>query len=141
MTSEELQDYTAPVDFFNLLFLLAVVGTGLISWLTVDTGFITVRDYLKGLVTLSPAAAPGGILTAHIVLFSLFLIYVPFTHMTHFVMKYFMWDKVRFEDEPNLKGSALGSKVAEVLNYKQNWSAPHMHKGTKWSETATKGVE
>ena len=89
----------------------------------------------------TPAAIPGCVLAAHITLFALFLIYVPFTHMTHFVMKYFMWDKVRFEDEPNLKGSAVGSKVAVALNYTQNWSAPHMHKGTKWSETATKGVE
>ena len=61
--------------------------------------------------------------------------------MAHFILKYFMWDEVRFEDEPNVRGSAVESKVAKALSYTQNWSAPHMQPGKKWSETATKGVE
>jgi len=70
-------------------------------------------------------------MVVYISLFSLFLIYLPFTH----------WDKVRFEDEPNFRGSTIESKVAAALNYTQNWSAPHIHSGEKWSETASKGVE
>jgi nitrate reductase gamma subunit len=141
ITAEELQGYTAPVDYFNLVFILAVLGSGLIAWIFSDPTFISMREYLKGLITFKPVEGPSAIIALHIALFSLFLIYLPFTHMTHFVMKYFMWDKVRFEDEPNIRGSAIESKVAKVLNYKQNWSAPHIQSGKKWSETASKGVE
>ncbi len=141
LTSEELKDYTAPVDYFNLIFILSVMGSGILAWLTVDSDFVAARNYFQGLITFKPVELPGPVLAVHIALFSLFFLYLPFTHMTHFVMKYLMWDKVRFEDEPNLRGSAVAAHVAKALTYTQNWSAPHMHKGTTWSETATRGVE
>ncbi|MFH0813854.1 MAG: respiratory nitrate reductase subunit gamma [Pseudomonadota bacterium] len=140
-TAEELKGYTAPIDYFNLFFILAVLVSGLVAWGSSDPGFLSMRDYLKGLITIKPVVMPSASLTLFITLFSLFLIYLPFTHMTHFFMKYFMWDKIRFDDEPNRRGSAIESKVAIALNFTQHWSAPHIHKGTKWSETATKGVE
>jgi len=140
-TAEELQGYTAPVDFFNLIFILAVLGTGIAAWIISDPNFLGVRAFIGGLITFKPVALPSALLAAHIVLFSLFLMYLPFTHMSHMVMKYFMWDKVRFEDEPNVRGSAVESKVAIALSYTQNWSAPHIQSGKKWSETASKGVE
>jgi nitrate reductase gamma subunit len=140
-TAEELQGYTAPVDFLNLIFILAVLGTGIAAWISSDLSFLGMRAFIGGLITFKPVQAPGAIAAAHIVLFSLFLIYMPFTHMSHMVMKYFMWDKVRYEDEPNVRGGAVESKVANALSYTQNWSAPHIQSGKKWSETASKGVE
>lgn len=140
-TAEELKNYTAPVDYFNLFFILAVMGTGILSWLTVDPDFVVARTYIQSLITFKAIQVPGPVFAVHIILFSLFFLYLPFTHMTHFVMKYFMWDKVRFEDEPNFRGSAVERKVAAALTYTQTWSAPHMHSGTKWSETASKGVK
>jgi nitrate reductase gamma subunit len=139
-TAEELKGYTAPVDYFNLIFILMVFVSGIVAWFTSDPRFLSVRAFIEGLITFKPVEVSASV-ALHITIFSLFLIYLPFTHMTHFVMKYFMWDKVRFEDEPNLRGSAVESKVAKVLNYTQNWSAPHIQTGKKWSETATKGVE
>ena len=140
-TSSDLKGYTAPVDYFNIVFILAVLGSGIIAWVSSDPHFAVVQGYIRGLITFSSIVTPSKAIAWHIALFSLFLIYLPFTHMTHFFMKYFMWDKVRFEDEPNLRGSGVESKVAKVLTYTQNWSAPHIQTGTKWSETASKGVE
>lgn len=139
-TAEELQGYTAPIDYFNLIFILAVVVSGFIVWLFPDPHFLTTRGYIKSLMTFSYAGPLGPGITLHITLFSLFLIYLPFTHMSHFVMKYFLWDKVLFEDDPNVRGGAVESHVAKVLNYKQTWSAPHMHAGGTWMETASRGV-
>ncbi|HJX31553.1 MAG TPA: respiratory nitrate reductase subunit gamma [Thermodesulfobacteriota bacterium] len=140
-TSSDLHGYTAPVDYFNILFIFAVLGSGIIAWVSADPHFLVVQEYIRGLITFSAAATPSKTIAWHITLFSLFLIYLPFTHMTHFFMKYFMWDKVRFEDEPNFRGSSIEGKIAKVLNYTQNWSAPHIQTGKKWSETASKGVE
>ena len=139
-TAEELKGYTAPVDYFNLIFILMVFVSGIGAWVTSDPHFLSVRAFIEGLITFKSVEV-STFVALHITIFSLFMIYLPFTHMTHFVMKYFMWDKVRFEDEPNLRGSSLESKIAKVLNYTQNWSAPHIQTGKKWSETATKGVE
>lgn len=140
-TTSDLKGYTAPTDYFNILFILAVLASGIIAWGSADPHFSVVQEYIRGLITFSAAVTPSKTIAWYITLFSLFLIYLPFTHMTHFFMKYFMWDKVRFEDEPNLRGSIIESKIAKVLNYTQNWSAPHIQAGTKWSETASKGVK
>lgn len=140
-TNSDLKGYTAPADYFNIFFILGVLGSGIIAWVFADPHFAVVQEYIRGLITFSAAVTPSKAVAWHITLFSLFLIYLPFTHMTHFFMKYFMWDKVRFEDEPNLRGSVVESKVAKALTYTQNWSAPHIQTGSKWSETASKGVE
>jgi len=138
--AEELQGYSAPVDYVNLVFILAVAISGLFLWLFADPRFLLVRGYITSLLTFSDTGPLGAIMTLHIILFSLFAIYLPFTHMSHAFMKYFLWDKVLFEDEPNVRGGSVESRVATVLNFKQTWSAPHMHGGTTWSETVTKGV-
>ncbi|MBN2539167.1 MAG: respiratory nitrate reductase subunit gamma [Deltaproteobacteria bacterium] len=139
-TAKQLQGYSAPIDYFNLVFILTVVASGFFVWLG-DSRFLTIREYLTSLITFSYAGPLGSAITLHIILFSLFAIYLPFTHMSHAFMKFFLWDKVLFEDEPNLKGGSVESRVTTVLNYKQTWSAPHMHAGGTWSETASKGVD
>jgi len=140
-TAPELQGFSAPIDYCNLVFILAVVVSGLTMWLVADPRFLQVREYLTSLITFKSAGPLGPAMTLHVVLFSLFAIYLPFTHMSHAFMKFFLWDKVFFEDDPNLKGSSVESRVASVLNYTQTWSAPHMHAGGTWSETASKGVK
>ncbi|MDY6862335.1 MAG: respiratory nitrate reductase subunit gamma [Thermodesulfobacteriota bacterium] len=140
-TSEELEGFTSPKDFFNLIFILLIMASGLISLILYDKGLIAARVYINGLITFNPIVSPNPMFIIHIVLLSLFLIYFPFTHMTHMFAKYLMWDKIKWEDEPNLKGSAIEARVDKALGYVQDWSAPHIHTGTKWSETATKGVE
>ena len=65
------------------------------------------------------------------------MIYLPFTHMTHFVGKYFTYHKVRWEDSPNVKGSELERRIGEALGYRLTWSAPHIKTGGSWAEAAT----
>ncbi|MFA4915756.1 MAG: respiratory nitrate reductase subunit gamma [Syntrophales bacterium] len=137
----DLRSFAAPKDYFNLLFILSIFLTGLLAWSYSDPSFVIFRDYLKGLITFKPATVESSLVLANIILLSLFCMYIPFTHMTHFFAKYFMWDKVRWDDERNLPGSAIEAKVNEVLNYRQNWSAPHIKSGKTWAETATEEVE
>ena len=92
-TAKELKGYTAPVDYFNLIFILAVLGSGLVAWISSDPNFFALREYLGGMITFSPVEVSSVSMVVYISLFSLFLIYLPFTHMTHFVMKYFIGTK------------------------------------------------
>jgi hypothetical protein len=75
----------------------------------------------------------------HIMLFSLFLIYLPFTRSTHYITKLFAFFKVRWDDTPNLKGSEIEKKVKEALRQPVSWSASHIQSGKSWSEV-TQGL-
>ena len=60
--------------------------------------------------------------------------------MTHMVSKYFMWDKVKWDDDPNVGDPGMDAKIKEYLAYPVTWSAPHIgaEGGKKsWAEVAT----
>ncbi|MFH2012531.1 MAG: respiratory nitrate reductase subunit gamma [Pseudomonadota bacterium] len=139
--NEDLRSFAAPADYFNLVFILAIFLSGLLSWLYFDSTLAVSREYMKSLITFSPIAVGGSSLVIHIILLSLFLIYLPFTHMTHFIGKYFTWHEVRWDDRINIRGSDIEAKVNKLLNVKQTWSAPHMKPGKTWAEIATEEVE
>jgi nitrate reductase gamma subunit len=143
---DNLKRYSTAQDYFNLIFILVIALIGFWAWLTTDNYFKVLGDYVYGLMTLSPVdsirnSSPWVI--DGIVLFSLFLIYFPFTHMTHPIGKYFLYHQVRWNDEPNVKGSKLVKKIEKVLNYKVSWSAIHIKgEGKKtWADLATKEVD
>lgn len=125
-------------DYFNLIFLLALFVVGIISSFTVDPSYSLQRFYLADLIQFKAASSLPGILTAQLWILALLLFYFPFTHMTHFVGKYFTYHKVRWEDHPNLRGSKIEEAVSSALGYKITWSASHIESGGTWAEAATR---
>lgn len=132
--NEELSLYTAPVDYFNLVFMFAIFGTGIIALLTVPSFFTEVRGYIAGVLSFkAPAAVPVWV-GIHLLLFELFLIYMPFSKLFHYVAKYFTIDKVFWDDILNIKGSAIDNKIASQLSGRITWAAPHVVPGKTWVE-------
>ena len=80
-----------------------------------------------------------GLAAAGLVVSSLLLAYIPFTHMSHFVAKYFTYHAVRWDDAVNRRGGKLERALAEYLTYRPTWSAPHVTAdGTRtWADVAT----
>ncbi len=136
MTRTELQRTSVRSDYFNLVLLIAVFASGLFVWATQDMTYSQLRAFFTDLVSFRATEPVSAAFAAHMILAAAFLIYLPFTHMTHFVGKYFTYHKVRWEDQANLKGSKLEKRIVEALGYPINWSAPHIKKGT-WAEAAT----
>lgn len=134
---KELRFYTTPVDYFSLLLVLAVFVSGLYAWYFYDQTFSIIRDHIKSLFTFSPPVNMNPATTTFLVLTSLFFAYMPFTRMMHYLAKFFTFHKVRWDDEPNLRGSKIEKKVIELLNQRVTWSAPHIQSGKKWVEIAT----
>ncbi len=135
LSDKGMRNYSAPVDYFNLLFILAVVVTGFAAW-RADPDFAVAKSFMTSLITFSaPATLPSSV-ALHVTLLSLLLAYIPATKMTHFVGKYFTYHKILWEDVPNLAGSPIREKVREVLNYRVGWSAPHIKPGITWAEEA-----
>ncbi|MFA5400769.1 MAG: respiratory nitrate reductase subunit gamma [Dehalococcoidia bacterium] len=130
---EDLRNYTAPIDYFNLTGILLVFLTGLLFWIIEDRSFDTARGFIQGLITFKPTAI-GLLMTISIVLSCLLLAYMPFTRMMHYVAKYFTYHKVRWDDEPNKPGTGLEKKLQAQLDQTTHWSAPHIHTGQSWSE-------
>jgi hypothetical protein len=67
------------------------------------------------------------------------LAYIPLTHMSHFFVKWFTWDKIRWDDEPNVKGGRIEKMVEQALMYPVSWSADHIRGNGKktWADVAT----
>jgi len=140
MTDPDLTDFTAGIDYMNLLWLGAIFVTGFLVWLS-DPGFTVARDYLASLITFKKMTTPMTALhVINLLLFIGFWAYFPFTHMTHMVSKYFMWDKVKWDDNPNVGDPGMDSKIKKYLAYPVTWSAPHVgaEGGKKtWADVAT----
>ncbi len=125
LTSGKLKPYTSLAAYFNLLFLLAIFATGIYSAVTSATHYSQMTEFFGGL--LGKGFVPlSGAVTVHILVAVLFVLYLPFTHMTHFIAKYFTYHSVKWNDEPNLKGGNLEKDIGNVLKYPVTWSAKHL---------------
>ena len=143
LKSPELKYYNTPMEFFNLVFVGVVMVVAFIASLTVDPGFAIQREFTATLLSFKSTAGmsmPAAV-QVEIVLAMLLLAYMPITRMSHFVAKYFLYHEVRWEDEPNVRGSKIESRVMNALNFGVGWGGPHIQKGKKWSEVITENKE
>jgi nitrate reductase gamma subunit len=142
--AKPLRDYSAPMDTVNLVFFVGAFGVALATALVVDRGFETVSLFVANLATFNVAALPGAGLGAllpaiSVILLAALVAYIPLTHMSHFVGKYFAYHAIRWSDEPNLAGGKQEPVIHELLNRPVSWSAPHIGGDGKktWLEAAT----
>ncbi len=135
----DLRSYSGFGDYFNLIIFLVIGGSMLAAWLGGDTNFSALKEFTASLLTAAPLQA-SGIVTLEIASILFFFIYLPFTHMTHFIAKYFTYHEVRWNDTPNEKNSKIEKEINKVLQYPVSWSAPHIKGDGKktWVDVATK---
>jgi nitrate reductase gamma subunit len=133
VVDKDLSLYASPLNYFSYAFTLAVFLSGLYAWFFVDPMLSEYRAFWKGLITLNYIHVKPGA-AVHIVLFNLFLIYLPFTRSMHYITRFFAFFLIRWDDEPNLRGSELEKKLQELLDQKITWSAPHIKSGRTWRE-------
>jgi len=148
LTDPDLKDFTAPADIFNLVFFVVTFGVAFAHVALFDRDLTRSMAFVQGLVSLSPAALAGSgaeVMLGYgaIVLLALLMAYIPLTHMSHFIGKYFAYHAVRWNDTPNLKGGPQEAAIARVLSYPVSWSAPHIKGDGKktWADVATEQVK
>ncbi len=135
MADRNLRAYASPINYFNYLFLLAVFMSGLCAWYFGDSTFGDYRGFWKGLITFNFKNVE--LLSAiHIILFSLLLIYLPFTRSMHYITRFFAFLWVNWDDDPNLKGSEIEKNAQKWLEQPVSWSAAHIQSGEKWTDLA-----
>jgi len=141
----KLKDYTPIAAIFNLLFILAIFVTGIIAIFKITSaGYILqLQQFVAGLITFNSFNQLESPVALNITITLLFMIYMPFTHMFHFAAKYFTYHDVRWNDQPNFKGSKLEKKINEALQYKPTWAAKHINADGKknWVDIATEEIK
>ena len=138
LTDPALRNYTKAGDIFNLLFFIgafALLAAGSLHH-AADTA--SMGEIVRGAIRFSRGTHIGMIPGAGLIFASALAAYIPFTHMSHFVAKYFTWHSVRWDDRRNEKAGPMERKIAASLNYRPTWSAPHMGADGKrtWAEIA-----
>jgi nitrate reductase gamma subunit len=139
-----LRDYSAPMDTVNLVFFVLAFSVALVTALAVDRSFATVSQLVGNLATFRvvPLAGTGAVVilpSVSAILLAMLLAYIPLTHMSHFVGKYFAYHAIRWADEPNLPGGKQEKVINELLTRPVSWSAPHIGGDGKksWLDVAT----
>lgn len=137
-----LKGSTTWVSLFNLVLLLAVFASGVWA-LAASDYFGGILDFVRASLTADRSIETPGVLAVHLVLTFLFLAYLPFSQMMHFVAKYFTYHQVRWDDAPMAPGGRLEREVTELLKQPVTWSAPHLKTdGTKnWVDIVSEEAE
>ncbi len=139
LTDDGMTNSTSIATYFNVILLGAMFGTGLWAVLG-EPGYANwMLAFLGAFFTGDLALQMPGILTAHVLLTMVFLAYLPFTQMMHFVAKYFTYHEVRWDDEPVVSGGKLEKELTKLLGQKPTWAGRHVRAdGTKtWVDIAT----
>ncbi|MFC1970605.1 respiratory nitrate reductase subunit gamma [Chloroflexota bacterium] len=136
MFNMDLRPYTRRIEYFNLVLILALFLTGLVSWAFYDHIFSVERQYFVSLLTFRGVHDISPLTIAHILLVLVTAAYLPFTNMMHFFAKWFTYHKIRWDDAPNLRGSSLESQLGPLHNLPLSWAAPHVQELGRWSDIA-----
>jgi hypothetical protein len=80
----------------------------------------------RAVLTLDTSLRVRGLWGAGLLLAAPLAAYIPFTHMSHFIGKYFTYHAVRWDDRTSSAGDAIARKLAEHLTYRPTWAARHI---------------
>lgn len=133
---KDLRTYASASNFFNYVFFLLVFVSGLVAWLFFDPTLAGYREYWVSVLTFS-YMIPETAEYIHIMLFSLFLVYLPFTRSTHYITNLIAYFGVLWQDTPNKADAASSAQIKEALARPVSWSAAHIQKGKNWGEVAS----
>ena len=124
LTDSTLRAYTTPQEFFNLLLILVVLITGIMSWSAVSP-----IEVVASLFSPLSSVALSPLIITHIILLGLMFIYIPVSKMSHYVGKFFAFHKVLWDNDPNFQGNDVDERLRQASSRtpQQCWSAPHIN--------------
>lgn len=135
-----LRRMSDPALYAQLGMMIVLFGSGLAAWLTVDGSFTLIREQIGSLLRFHPAAT-HPLIAWEMLIFSLFLLVLPFSRMMHYAAKYFFYHRIMWDDEPMQPGSPLEQSVTASLHGRVSWSAAHVKRSGTWMEQAAGGRE
>ena len=137
----DLRPFNSTSTYLNLALLGFVFASGLYAYFSTADYSLELGYFARSLITFSPQSYISVPLGVHILIALIFLTYLPFTYMIHFVAKYFTYHEVRWNDRP--QSERMTRKLNELLQQPVSWSAPHVKGDGKknWVDTATEEMK
>ncbi|HSV96573.1 MAG TPA: respiratory nitrate reductase subunit gamma [Spirochaetota bacterium] len=137
----DLKPFNSTSTYLNLVLMGLLFGSGLFAFFATGDYALELSYFARSVITLSPqsyVAIPVGL---HIIIALIFLTYLPFTSMIHFVAKYFTYHEVRWNDRP--QSVTMTRKLNAQLQQPMSWSAPHVKSDGKknWVDAATEEMK
>jgi nitrate reductase gamma subunit len=123
---ETLRAYTTAGDVFNLLFFVAAFGLLGGGYYARPDGAPGALSILLGLLAWDTSVQVPPLLAAGVVTTSALGAYIPLTHMSHFVGKFFTYHAVRWDDAPLGDDRKRAAALASYLAYRPTWGAGHL---------------
>jgi len=132
-----LRPFSTISRYGNLLFLGAVFVSGGYAWIDSADSIPALSLFVKGLITLDSGLTVAFPVALHIVITLLFVLYLPLTDMIHFIAKFFMFHRLRWDDEP--QNTRMERELSVLLSQPVTWSAPHVGANGErdWTVVAT----
>jgi nitrate reductase gamma subunit len=133
-----LRNYTSRAHYFNLGFFLMVMGLTLLAWFKSGLSFAGFQVFAAALTSFHIRQGVSLWIILPAVSGSALFAYIPWTHMAHFFMKYYLYHDIRWGDEPMSGAKGAEARLQRVLNYRPTWSAAHIQgDGQKtWAQLA-----
>jgi nitrate reductase gamma subunit len=133
-----LRGFTAGADILHLLWFLGAFGLIAAGRLTTGHHQAGVAAVVAGLLRFDTTVAVNPLMGVGMVLGALLLAYIPTSHMSHYIGKYFTWHAVRWDDAPNRVGGEIERRVIANLSLRPTWAARHTGGGRSrsWAELA-----
>lgn len=135
----DLRKFSTISHYFNIVLIGGIYFTVLL-WLISGKDFVAIMSmFYSSMISFSALPVIPTVGIWHLVVTALFILYLPFTHMSHMYMKYFLYHLVRWEDEENKSGTTLSEKLGKQLAYPVSWSAVHIGADGKksWGDVVT----
>ncbi|MDD4601289.1 hypothetical protein SDC9_13613 [bioreactor metagenome] len=133
-SDDDLRYIADLVTYFNLYLMAALFLSGLLAWTMVDPFFDVIRNHVAALMTFQGSSVNEPLVVLEILVFGIFLLYLPFSRMMHFAAKYFFYHNIMWDDEAMVPHSALEQDIQKSLQYKLRWSSGHIVTGKAWTE-------
>jgi nitrate reductase gamma subunit len=133
-----LRPFNTITKYFNLVFLGAVFISGAYAWFSSPDFALEMSRFMKGLITLNASLRLDFSLALHVVISLLFVLYLPWTDMIHFIAKYFTYHEIRWDDAP--QDEKMERELRSLLAQPVSWSAAHVKADGKksWVDVTTK---
>ena len=135
-----LRAFTTAGDFFNLLFFVVALGALGAGYVARPPGSADALGIAIGILSWDSAVRLPWALAAGLIATAALTAYIPLTHMSHFVGKYFTYHAIRWDDAPSGDSRKMAVALAASLAQRPTWSAGHMKADghATWAEVVTR---
>lgn len=125
-TKQDLKSYTSGEQYLLLGAFTLFAFLTICAWILNPNYYELCLTFVLNLLTGTFSPIPSTVFVLSMLLAFFLLICIPLTSMGHVVMKYFLYHRMRWDDEPCLYSEKNQKKILEVLRFPVSWQASHI---------------